>query len=68
MLRLLVSIGTKETAVLDFCEREFGTRRIVDLNDAQLHRTQRYIEAIQKRTPVPTRSKEQSHVQHHEFL
>lgn len=68
VLRLLVSIGPKETAVLDFCEREFGTRKIIDLNDAQLHRTQRYIETIQRRTPVPTRSTEQSRVQHHEFL
>lgn len=67
VLRMLVSIGTKETAVLDFMEREFGTRKVIDLQDAQLHRTRRYVETIQRRALEPAKAGVQSHV-NHEFL
>lgn len=39
-------------AVLNFMEREFGTRMVIQLNPAQLSRVRKYIEVVQSRSRI----------------
>ena len=48
VLYLMAQLAEREGAVLDFMQREFGTRRVVDLSDAQLFRVRRYVEVSLK--------------------
>lgn len=48
VLYLMAQLAEREGAVLDFMQREFGTRRVVDLGDAQLFRVRRYVEVTLK--------------------
>jgi hypothetical protein len=54
VLRLLREVQ-REDGVLDFMQREFGTRRVIDLAPPELYRVQRYIEVVKESsvaTPV----------------
>lgn len=49
VLHLMAQLAEREGAVLEFMQREFGTRRVVDLDDAQLFRVRRYVEVTLRR-------------------
>lgn len=49
VLCLMMKLAEREGAVLDFMQREFGTRIVIDLNEAQLYRVRRYVEVSLKR-------------------
>lgn len=42
-----------QAAVLDFMQREFGTRTVINLQPAQLFRVRRYVETISRRASRP---------------
>ena len=48
VLYLMAQLAEREGAVLGFMQREFGTRRVVDLDEAQLFRVRRYVEVSLK--------------------
>lgn len=48
VLYLMMKLDEREGAVLDFMQREFGTRIVIDLNEAQLYRVRRYVEVVLK--------------------
>jgi hypothetical protein len=49
VLDMMKLLDEREGLVLDFMQREFGTRRVIDLTDAQLYRVRRYVEVSLKR-------------------
>jgi hypothetical protein len=53
VLRMLDSLVNRIT-VLDFMEREFGTRMVIELKPAQVYRVQKYIEVILIKTKGKT--------------
>ena len=48
VLNLMMKLDDREGAVLEFMQREFGTRIVIDLNDSQLFRVKRYVEVALK--------------------
>ena len=48
VLLLMMKLDEREGAVLDFMQREFGTRIVIDLNESQLYRVRRYVEVALK--------------------
>lgn len=49
VLLLMKQLNEREGLVLDFMQREFATRRVIELNDAQLFRVRRYVEVSLQR-------------------
>lgn len=49
VLYLMKQLAEREALVLDFMQREFGTRRVVDLGEAELFRVRRYVEVSLQR-------------------
>ncbi len=49
VLYLMAQLAEREGLVLEFMQREFGTRRVIDLNDAQLYSVRRYVEVSLRR-------------------
>lgn len=49
VLHLMKQLDAREGLILDFMHREFGTRRVIELNDAQLYRVRRYVEVSLQR-------------------
>lgn len=49
VLHLMKQLDDREGLILDFMHREFGTRRVIELNDAQLYRVRRYVEVSLQR-------------------
>lgn len=54
VLALLDRVSNR-VAVLDFMEREFKTRMVIDLTQVELYRLRRYIEVILADASPPTR-------------
>ena len=49
-LRRLEQVPSKRIAILNFMEREFGTRMVINLKPEQLYRLNRYLDAVLKST------------------
>ncbi|MDO8768790.1 MAG: hypothetical protein Q7K57_08810 [Burkholderiaceae bacterium] len=52
VLRLMRGLPD-QAVVEDFMHREFGTRKVVDLDHPQLYRVRRYVETIHQRAGLP---------------
>lgn len=60
VLALLDGLPQRIT-VLDFMEREFSTRMVIDLSEPQLYRTRRYVETIKRASAAQHRARPKSH-------
>lgn len=47
VLALMRTVQNEEV-ILDFMQREFGTRRVIDLTEKQLYRVRRYVETVRR--------------------
>ena len=47
VLALMRTVQNEEV-ILDFMQREFGSRRVIDLSEKQLYRVRRYVETVRR--------------------
>lgn len=47
VLALMRTVQNEEV-ILDFMQRELGTRRVIDLTEKQLYRVRRYVETVRR--------------------